>query len=224
MFPEKYSVLVLGPPAAGLLEFCTYLASFYIRNDQSVVFVEADTSATIIRRQLSVYGMRGYEDPLLSIIDCYSSPSQHDDMTSYGDPARLPELYKKIKEALSSSQASTTRVIFDSLSPLFIYSTPEEVMDFIRRLSELAKKSGSLTITMHQEMHVPEQVEAIVTACDGLIELRVDDRMTRYIRISRMRLLDVEPKWVPFDLGLIIGTEGTSLLWNGKGSESKMEK
>ncbi|HDP97507.1 MAG TPA: hypothetical protein ENN25_07465 [Euryarchaeota archaeon] len=215
MFPQKYSALVLGTPGAGMLEFCSYLASFYLKHDQSVVFVEADTSASLIRKQLLLNGVKAdqTESSTFVLIDCYSSKKLSDESRMIADLGNLPMLLETIRE-VADACIEPVRIIFDSLSPLHIYSSPEDVLEFIRHLSALAKEKGSLTITLHREMHVQEQVEAIVSICDGLIEMKVDEHMSRYIRISRMNDLDITPKWVPLEIGSLDSQGGASLLWS----------
>jgi len=214
MFPEKYSVLVVGTPDAGIFEFCTYLTSFYLKNYQSVVLIEADTSATIVRRQLKSYGIRPEEQEgsYMTLIDCFSTPSTSEDQEIIGNPTDLPELMEQIKQAVETS-IEPVRVIFDSLSPLHIHSTPAQVQQFLKRLSDVAKKKGSLTITLHKEMHTPEQFNKIVAACDGIIEMKVDERLRRYIRIREMKSLDIEPRWVPFEIEALASSEGAALVW-----------
>lgn len=224
MFPQKYSALVLGTPGAGMLEFCSYLTSFYLRHDQSVVFVEADTSSSVIRRQLLLNGVKvnQNEGSMLVLIDCFSKQKLSDENRILADPANLPILLETIRE-IAEASTEPVRIIFDSLSPLHIYSSPEEVLEFVRHLTALAKEKGSLTATLHKEMHVEEQVDAIKSICDGLIEMKVNERMTRYIRISRMGSLRVMPKWIPLEIEPEASEDGASLIWS-KDEEEDLEK
>ena len=218
MFPERYSVLVVGPPDAGIFDFCAYLAAFYLRNGQNVVMIETDSSKAFLRRQLRNFGARHeeHEGSSLVIIDCFSEPSPLDNPDHYCSPSDLPELLDKIKTS-SESMEEPVRIIFDSLSSLHIYSEPEKVREFLVKLSDLAKRRGSLTATVHEDMHSGEQIESIGGLCNGLIEMRIDEKMKRYIRIIKMESLDIEPKWVLFDIEPTASSEGAALVWKKEG-------
>jgi len=219
MFPERYSVMVVGPPDAGIFDFCAYLTSFYLRNDQNVVMIETDTSKAFLRRRLRNFGVgyEEYEGSSLAIIDCFSEPSSLDDPEQYCSPSDLPGLLDKIKTA-SESMTEPVRIILDSLSSLHIYSEPEKVREFLVKLSKLAKKRGSLTATMHEDMHSNEQVDSLGELCNGLIEMRIDEKMKRFIRIAKMESLDVEPKWILFDIEPGASADGAALVWKKVGA------
>jgi KaiC/GvpD/RAD55 family RecA-like ATPase len=214
MFPDRYSVMVVGPPDAGIFDFCTYLASYYLRNGQNVVMIETDTSKAFMRRRLRNFGARheDYEGSSLTIIDCFSEPSSLDNPEHYCKPSALPELLDKIK-ASSESMSEPVRIIFDSLSSPHIYCDQEKVREFLVKLSDLAKKRGSLTATLHEDMHSMEQIDSLGELCNGRIEMRIDEKMKRYIRIIKMDSLEVEPKWVLFDIEPAVTPDGAALVW-----------
>lgn len=220
MFPERYSVLVVGSPDAGIFDFCTYLAAFYLRNGQSVVFVETNTSKAFLRRHLRNFGARHeeYEGSSLAMIDCFSEPSKIDDHDQICSPSDLPEILMKVRAAAEGMPAPV-RIIFDSLSSLHIYSDPESVKEFFEKLSALAKEYGSLTASLHEDMHPKEQVSSLVEACNGLIEMKIDEKQKQYIRISKMESVVVEPKWVLFDIQPSTQTDGAALVWKKSGTE-----
>lgn len=222
MFPERYSILVVGPPDAGVFDFCAYLAAFYLRNGQNVVMIETDTSKAFLRRRLRSFGAKHeeYEGSSLSIIDCFSEPSTLDNLDHYCSPSDLPELLDKIKTS-SDSMSEPIRVIFDSLSSLHIYSEPEQVREFLIRLSGLAKKRGSLTTTLHEDMLSNEHIDSLGKLCDGLIEMRIDEKMKRYIRIIKMQSVEVEPKWILFDVEPATPSDGAALVWKREETEEE---
>jgi KaiC/GvpD/RAD55 family RecA-like ATPase len=214
MFPERYSVMVVGPPDAGIFDFCAYLASFYLRNGQNVLMIETDTSKAFIRRRLRSFGARHeeHEGSSLAIIDCFSEPSLLDKPEHYCSPSALPELLDKIR-ASSESMSEPVRIIFNSLSSPHLYCDPEKVRGFLAKLSDLAKERGSLTATLHEDMHSTEHIDGLGELCNGRIEMRIDEKMKRYIRIFKMDSLEVEPKWVLFDIEPAVSSDGAALVW-----------
>lgn len=197
-----------------MLEFCAYLASFYLKSGQDVVMVETDTSADFVRRMIAEFGVgpEHYERASMTTIDCFSEPGEENEQTRYADLSDLMELLEKIGSAMKGMR-EPVRVIFDSLSSLYIHNAAEDVTGFLEKLIVLSKEKGSLTATLYEKMHPADQVVALTSQCDGLIEMMVDEQMERYIRIKRMKDLPVKPNWVPFEPGLSERISGTSLIW-----------
>ncbi len=220
MFPERYSVLVVGPPDAGIFDFCAYLTAFYLRNGQNVVMIETDASKAFLRRRLRSLGAKPeeYEGSSLSVIDCFSDPSALDNQDLYCSPSDLPELLDKIKTA-SDSMSEPVRIIFDSLSSLHIYSDSDQVREFLIKLTSMSKRRGSLTTTLHEDMLSNEHIDSLGKLCDGLIEMRIDEKMKRYIRIIKMQSVEVEPKWVLFDIEPAQSSDGAALVWKKEDEE-----
>jgi len=71
---------------------------------------------------------------------------------------------------------------------------------------------------MHEDMHSNEQVDSLGELCNGLIEMRIDEKMKRYIRITKMESLDVEPKWILFDIEPGASADGAALVWKKVGA------
>ena len=212
MFPERYSVIVVGAPEARVIEFCAYLASFYQRSGQDVVIVETDTSIDFIRRMMKEYNAGSHGNASVAMIDCFDETGGDDDRVQYSNLSDLPALLQEIKSTMDELQ-EPIRVIFDSLSSLYIYNAADDVTSFLQNLVKISKERGSLTSTLHEKMHPVDQVVALTSQCDGVIEMMMDENMERYIRIRRMKDLPVKPNWVPFKPVLAEGISGTSLLW-----------
>jgi KaiC/GvpD/RAD55 family RecA-like ATPase len=215
MFPERYSVIVVGPPEAGVLEFCTYLAAFYLKHGQEVVMVETDASADLVHALITEFGgiNSGHRDTApITMIDCFGEPGQEIDRLRYASPADLPDLLRKIEQAIAELK-EPVRVIFDSLSSLYIHNAADDVTAFLENLIAISTERGSLTATLHGNMHPTDQVVALTSQCDGLMEMMVDEHGDRYIRIKRMKALAIKPNWVPFEPGVSDRISGASLLW-----------
>lgn len=212
MFPERYSVIVVSPPNAGVLEFCAYLASFYQKSGQDVVIIETDTSAEFVRRMMTGYGAESGKGASVTLIDCFGEASELDDNIKRCELSDLPGLLREIKTTVGELR-EPTRVIFDSLSSLYIHNAADDVTSFLENLIKLAKEKGSLTVTLHEGMHPVEQMVSLTSQCDGVIEIMVDEDRKRYIRIKRMKDMPIKPNWVPFEPVLSEGISGTSLIW-----------
>ena len=105
------------------------------------------------------------------------------------------------------------RVIFDSLTPLYEGNDSDEICEFFQRLCSDVRRDGNLTSTVHRGMIHEDQVEKLGGVADGIVELVINKQFKRFIRILRMKGMDIKPKWVQFDFEKSEEDEGTMLGW-----------
>jgi len=205
MFPENHAVLVVGEPNAGLFEFCCYLGTTYLRNGESLVFVETSTTPAQIRRQMAIFGVNAAEyeaSGMLIIVDCYTSPR-----SSLVDPvvlkistsSALAEIAEKINEGIAKLGGPPVRVIFDSITPLFMEHDSKEVGVFFKAVSSIIREHGAMTCVLHKGILDEGQISLLSSMADALIEAKIDDRFRRCVRIKFVRGIQVIPRWVPFE-------------------------
>lgn len=205
MLPRNYSVLVVGSPSAGMFEFCCFLTATYLKGGESVVYVEADTYPDQAWRQLYRFGVdvRAEErEGKLAIVDCYSTGAFKRplrDTIVVGDVTDLGQILTRIGDGINKVGGLPVRVIFNSITPLFLKNEPKQVAWFFRELSSRVTLNGILTTTVHREILEDKDVATLTSIVDGVIELMVNGDFRRHIRIKHMRGVNVNPKWVPFD-------------------------
>ncbi len=198
MFPKNYSILLVGDPSAGMFEFCCYLASTYIRSGERVVFVEADTYPDQVWRQMHRFGIDVQEHEsgdTLAIVDCYSPLTE-----STGPVASLDLISRKVLDGVDKVGGLPVRVVFNSLTPLFLHYEPKEVGKFFRDLSAKITLNGVMTSAVHRQMLDERDIALLSSIADGMIEMMIDESFRRHVRIKHMRGLKVAPRWVPFEL------------------------
>ena len=219
MFPQNYAVLVVGDPGTGMFEFSCYLAASYLRNDERVVFAETDSQPDRVRKQLKRFGIDALEhemDEQFLIIDCCQStfdPGYDPGTRRVTDRTDLGSVEGQVMDGIRNVGGPPVRVIFDSLTPLYEHNESEEISGFFERLCSSVKKEGNLTCTIHRGMIHEDQVEHIGSIADGIVEMMMNQQFKRFIRITRMKGIELTPKWVQFDFEKTEEDEGTMLGW-----------
>lgn len=219
MFPQNYAVLVIGDPGTGMFEFSCYLAASYLKNGERVVLVETDSAPDRVRKQLKRFGVDAVEhemDAQLMMIDCSAStfdPGYDPGTRRVRDHADLESISGQVLDAMRDVGGPPVRVIVDSLTPLYDRNSSEGVSEFFGHLCMNVKRDGNLTCTIHRGMIHEDHVEHIGTLADGIIEMMMDRKYKRFIRITRMRGMELKPRWVQFDFEKSEEDEGTMLGW-----------
>ncbi|MEM0342954.1 MAG: RAD55 family ATPase [Thermoplasmata archaeon] len=219
MLPRNYAVLVVGDPRTGMFEFCCYLASRCLAAGERVVFVETNTDADHVRRQFRLFGADPVEYETLgrlSVTD-FSSSGEGDvsDATSgeFSDLGNLEEVLERTEEGIVAVGGQPVKVIFDSLTPLYLRHDSSVVGTFFDALVSMAKMSGKLTATVHRDIVPEDQISMLSTVVDGVLEMRMDESFHRHVRIRHFRGLDVKPRWVRFDFEREEDSDATLLGW-----------
>ncbi len=220
MFPLNYAVLVVGDPSAGLFEFCCYLGATYLKAGEKVVILEANTSPDRVRKQLTEFGVDAAQQELdknLLIIDAYTPQPEPDDDPNalrVADISSLGDVFEAVTKGIDMFGGSPVKVLFDSLTPMFMHHDSNAMGRFFKDLTTIARFSGTLTATVHRNILDEDQIALMSSIADGLLEMKVDDSYRRLVRINYLRGVLVTPKWVPFDFQREEETEGTALIWS----------
>jgi KaiC/GvpD/RAD55 family RecA-like ATPase len=221
MFPENYTVLVVGDPSAGLFEFCCYLGATYLKSGERLAFLEANTSPDQVRKQMREFGVDVdyyLRDGRLTIIDAYTPANE-----GFIDPGivrvdgldDLSHIFDALTKTIEDLGDPPVKVLLDSLTPFFMHHDANAVGRFYKNVCTMAKFSGSMTSVVHQGILDEDQIALLASISDSLIEMRVDESFRRYVRIKHMRGVLVKPKWVSFDFEREAAEEeGTSLVWS----------
>jgi len=205
MFPDNFAVLVVGSPSAGMFEFCSYLGATYLSAGERLVFCESNVSAELVRKQLELFGIDVGEcesNEQLAIVDFSKGLNVKDadpKAITVRDVSNLEEVIERIEEGIVKVGGHPVRVLFDSMTPLYMQHDSNEVGKFFSALTSLVKVSGKITATVHSGIIPDEQVALLATIADGVLEIKIDEEFHRYVRIKHFRGLKVAPNWVPFD-------------------------
>lgn len=219
MLPDNYAILVVGNPKAGMFDFCCYLGASYLRAGMKVVFVETNIGLRHVRSQMAEFGAMAHKheaEGTLVMMDCYTPPDSvvHDEHEMIlSDRTNLDEILAKVNEAIYGVGGFPVRVLFDSLTPVFMNHEQDDVAEFFKDLVSMVRQSGVLTCTAHQGILSPDQISLLTSSADGILEMKLDADFKRFVRIKQMRGVEVSPKWVPFDFARVDDNQGAFLSW-----------
>jgi KaiC/GvpD/RAD55 family RecA-like ATPase len=206
-FPQMSSILILGSPGVGLLEFQMSLVKEYLENDEPVIFVTMD----LLPRDLLVV-MEHFGIPMerlgkgLYIIDYHSSlmgDSEERDAYDRNKVRRIHDLegimfnvatiHDEVKKPL--------RVFVNTLSTLFLYNQPSVVLKFFQlSTSRIRSEYGTAIVSVFDGVHDDKVVNHLIALADGVLELRFDQELNRMLRVRHMRGMSVPCRWIPFEI------------------------
>ncbi|MCQ5375794.1 MAG: hypothetical protein NO474_04275 [Methanomassiliicoccales archaeon] len=206
--PERSSILMIGSPGIGLLEFNVGLAQSYLERGDIVVFVTIDVLPGDVVSLLKAFGVP--VDELLGkkifIIDYHSSL-----LGSYDDRSSITEDYvRKVSDiegimfnltAIANGYGRPIRIFLHSLSTLFLYNQTNVVLKFFQiSSSRIRSELGMAIFTVHDGVHEDRTINHLMAMADGVIELKFDENLNRRLRIRHMRGYATSTQWIPFEI------------------------
>lgn len=203
-FPEKYAILLLGPPGVGKFEYCLDLIGYYLKLGESVIYITTERSPGEVKERANAIGLdlAPYEGKDLIFIDAYSWSvgARYEEGLSIDNPSNLNEININIKKAVARLPPPR-RIIFDSLSPLFLHNPPEVVTKFFQVLTSRTKAEyGFVLCTLQDGVHDPRIVNTLIYLVDGFIQMEYGDKLIRKLRVHHLRGIPVDPGWVKFEI------------------------
>jgi KaiC/GvpD/RAD55 family RecA-like ATPase len=211
IFPERYSVLLMGPPGVGKQYFCMDLAHYYLKKGEKVVFLTTENSPEEIEKTAAEIGLNLTEDKdSLYYLDCYSWSLRQTTPSTGGrrnviritNPESLNEIIVKLERAMGII-GGRVRMIAHSLSPFFLHNEEKDVIKFMQLLVSRLKEKNSFLLTALQEgVHSPSTVNTLRYLMDGTLEMRFHEgeRLERHIRTHHLKDLPTDTRWMSFSV------------------------
>jgi len=219
-FPDKSSIIMVGSPGIGLLEFNISLAKNYIENGDIVIFVAVDLLPADVISAMESFGI-SVKDTLghsLFIIDYHSSllgAFEGRDSRQTGDVRQVSDIEGIMfnVSAIAKETGKPVRIFLHSLSTLFLYNQTNVVLKFFQiSSSRIRSEFGTGFFTVHDGVHDEKTMNHLMAIADGVIELKFDDNLNRRMRIRHMRGYAASSQWIPFEIKQIYKGDRISLL------------
>lgn len=205
-FPSNYAVLLSGPPGVGKFEYCLDLSKYYLTRGEKIVYITTERSPWEVKERGKSVGFdfSGYEGKSLLFIDGYSWSvgRKYDKGLSIDNPSNLNEMNVYIKKAVDTL-SPPVRLIFDSVSPLFLHNPPGAVTKFFQVLTSRVKAEyGFILITMQEGVHDPQIVNTLKYLADGFIQMDFEEgkELIRKLRVHYLKGVPSNSGWIRFDL------------------------
>lgn len=207
-FPQNYSVLLSGPPGVGKFEYCLNQVKKWLGDGERVVYLTTERGPDEVKAQAGKLGLdlEGYENnSSLVFVDCYSWSigGSYDKGYSIGNAANVNEINITLEKVMEKL-ASPVRIVFDSLSPLFLYNDIQTMTKFFHFLTSSVKtKYGFVIYNLQEGVHDPTIRNTLIYLVDGYLEMQFgedSDTLTRKLRVHHMKGMPTDTSWKSFKL------------------------
>lgn len=205
-FPEAYSVLLIGKPGVGKLDFLVSLAKDYLSKGEKIAFITTERSPKEIKGIFRKYGLEidEYEGKSFIFIDLYSYSAQekYEKALTIDNPANLNLITLNLEKA-KTKIGILNRVFFDSLSTLFLHVKDAEITKFFGVLNSRIKTSkATLFTTLQEGMHEEKTVIALKHLVDANLEMtkgKISVVFARHIELPNEFYFDVAKGIISFE-------------------------
>ncbi len=206
VFPQNYSVLLIGSPGVGKSEYCLDLTKSYLQNNEKVVYVTTEKSPTEVRKRMKELGidLEAYEGNSFLFIDVFTKfAGPKDEKALYVDnPANLNMASVRLSEAIAIL-GKPARIIFDSLSMFFLHASESEIRRFFESINTKIKTDyGFAMYTLQEAMHDEKAVIALKAMVDAVLEMRLEEApsLRRRFRVLFAKGITYPQDWVEFHI------------------------
>ena len=218
-FPEHSSMLMIGSPGIGMLEFAVSIAKDWMEQDSMVIFVTVDILPSDLLDVMSSFGVSSevlgrnlfiidYHSSLLGSVDAPTNCNG----TEIRKVSDLEGIMFNIS-ALAEGTKKPVKIVIHSLSTLFLYNQANVVLKFFQiSSSRIRSEFGTAFFTIHEGVHDERTVNHLMAIADGVLELKFDEELNRRMRVRNMKGCITSSQWIPFEIKQASSDRAPSLL------------
>jgi KaiC/GvpD/RAD55 family RecA-like ATPase len=208
-FPENYSVLLSGAPGVGKFEYCLSLLKKWLDGGEKIVYLTTERSPEDVKSQAEKIGLNLEEHEnsgCLIFIDCYSWSigGKYEKGFSIENAANVNEINITLEKVMQELE-NPVRIVFDSLSPLFLYNDISTMTKFFHFLTSSTKtKYGFIIYNLQDGVHDPKIRNTLIYLVDGYLEMQFgedSDVLVRKLRVHHLKGMPADTSWKNFKIG-----------------------
>lgn len=181
-FPKGTAVLLITPPIVETKLFCLEFIHNGLIKDQPGLIITTDESPENLKSKAAQYNWaleKGEQKKYLRWVDCYSinaneEVSSDESVKRLGGPIALSDMAIAVAETQAQffKLNKYFRYVFDSLSTLLMYSSPDTIYYFLQSIVPKLKVSGGVGFfLLSSGMHDQKVVMTIRHMMDGTMEI-----------------------------------------------------
>jgi KaiC/GvpD/RAD55 family RecA-like ATPase len=194
------NILVSGPPLTGKVRLATETLAYGTREGHGVIIVTTRDSARRVLDDFEVL-VDDPESVNVGIVDCVTKhqgrSAQDTEVVKYASsPEDMTGIGIKFSEFVEEFQTSRgverIRVVFDSLTPLLMYSDLQTVFQFMHVFTSRIDNAGAVALyVIDSTAHEAETANTLKQLFDGVIE--TDEATTITATLPGVDLDRIEP-------------------------------
>lgn len=191
-FPERSSVLLIGPPKSGKTVFGMQYLFEGLSNDEYGIFIVTNNFPEELIKRFDNFGKldKILEKKLIKFVDAYSFHAGIEKENTIfiirvNGPTALSEIgivFSEISKHIP--KGSKVRVLFDSVSTLLLFNPPKQIANFVQQLNGKIKASNASSIFIVEEgMHDEKDITTLNSLLDVMMHLK-KEKNKNFIEIS----------------------------------------
>jgi circadian clock protein KaiC len=194
-YPDKSTVLVVGPPGIGKEALGYWFTRSGLAQGDFCLYVTRLSVKEVLQDEKGF----GIDTQQKVPLWCASDGGQ----IRY-DVNDLAGLSFNIKEVLKQNSGRRVRIVVDAISSLLMLNQPDAIYRFLTQLfADIKQYDAVLLATLEEGMHQPQVLAAMQQLFDGVVEMRLYEeglRVLPLLRIRKMRGLPPQPGYFNFSL------------------------
>ncbi len=185
--PERAAILIMGAPGTGKTIFCNQFVHEGLENGEGAIYITLNAAPEDIQNSMKSFGWDINGKPI-KFIDAYSWQMGKEEGGNVINPANLTNFTILVTKFLNEMKnENVKRVVFDSISNLFLFVPKDLCLRFVSMISARLKSAGcTFLITVEEGMHTPEIITALSSLTDGTVHLMIEDD-ERKLEVKRMK-------------------------------------
>lgn len=183
-YPDKSSILVVGPPGIGKEALGYWFTQTGLSQGDFCLYVTR-LSVHDVLQDVKAFGVDMQRVPVWLAGDGGQVRFDANDLAT---------LSFNIKDVLKKNPGRRARVVVDVLSSLLMLNQPETIYKFLDQLlADIKQYDAVLLATLEEGMHKPEVIASMEQLFDGVIEMKLYEEGLRVFPLLRVRKMRGTP-------------------------------